>query len=83
LDGTVLDGDRGAVLLEVEELLRFDDGEGVPDVAVLQQMAEGSGGGITCVVPAFERENRARPAKGRFSEASYGVHDRKAIGRTP
>jgi hypothetical protein len=71
------------MLLEVEELLRFDDGERVPDVATVQQMAEGSGGGITCVVPAFERENRAWSAKGGSTEASYGVHGWKAIGPTP
>jgi len=83
LDGAVTNGDGRAVLLEVEELLRFDDGKGALDVAALQQMTKSSGGGIGRVVPTFEREHCARSAKGWSSEASYGVHDQKAIGRTP
>jgi hypothetical protein len=71
------------MLLKVEELLRFDDREGASDVEALQQMTEGPGGGIGRIVPAFECENRARSPKGGSAEASYGVHNRKAIGRTP
>jgi len=71
------------VLLEIEELLRLDDREGSLDAATLKQMAQSAGGGIACVVPTLERKDRARSAKGWFSEASYGVHDRKAIGQTP
>ena len=41
-NGTVADGDRWTMFLEIEELLRFDDRERSLDAAALQQMAEGS-----------------------------------------
>jgi hypothetical protein len=83
VDRTVPDRDGGAVFLEVEEVLRLDDREGALDVAALQQMAERTGGGVARIVPTFECENRARSTKRWSSKASYGVHDRKGIGRTP
>lgn len=70
------------MLLEVEEVLRFDDGERLVNLAGLEKMAESSGCSVARIVPALEREDRAWPAKGGSAKASYGVHDRKAIGQT-
>jgi hypothetical protein len=71
------------VLLEVEELLGLYDRERMCDTPTFEKVAQGSRRSVTCVVPAFEREDRARPAKRGPGKSSYGVHDGKAIGRAP
>jgi len=68
------------MLLEVEELLRFDDSERMRDTPPLEKVPQCSRGRIASIVPAFEREDRARPAKRGPGKSSYGVHDGKAIG---
>jgi hypothetical protein len=69
------------VLLEVEELLRFDGRKRAIDLPPVEEMPERSRRSITSVIPSLERDDRARPAKAGSFEASYRVHGRKAIGQ--
>jgi hypothetical protein len=69
------------VLLEIEELLRFDHGEGSIDVPALEEVAERAGCCIAGIVPALKSDECARPAEEGSFEASYRIHPRKAIGQ--
>lgn len=71
------------MLLKVEELLGFDDGEGALDPAALQQVTKGSGSRVARIVPALKCQQGSGPAEGGLFEASHGVHDEKAIEREP
>ena len=59
----VLELDVRANVLEVEELLRFDGRKGAIHFPPFEEVPQSSRRGITSVVPPFERDDRARPAK--------------------
>jgi hypothetical protein len=69
------------VLLEIEELLRFYDGEWPIKFPAFEEVAERARRGIAGVIPAFECDDRARPAEEGSFKASYRVHAQKAIGQ--
>lgn len=68
------------MFLEIEELLGLDGSKRTVDIPAFEEVPESSGRSITGVVPSFESDDGARPAKVGSFEASYRVHPWKAIG---
>jgi hypothetical protein len=69
------------VLLKVEELLWFDHSEGAINAPAFEDVVERPRRSVAGVVPALERDQRARSAEEGSFETSYRIHLRKAIGQ--
>ncbi len=77
---SLIDRHRGPAHLEVEELLRVDDCERFRHLGLLQQVFGDSAGRLARIVPAFERDDRARGAQCRLRETMDRIHARQANG---
>ncbi len=74
--------DQGPTSLEIEELLRIDDGKGL-QLMLSQHIRQGTGSGIAGISPAFHGHKRSGPAELRFVEPVNGIHEpRVAVPRS-